>query len=414
MIEIVFWFLIVVIFFLLFFFGFFFGLEMVLMVVFCVCVYQFEKIGDWWVCVVGWLIVLCEWLIGVFFLGNNFVNILVLVLVIIVFLMFFGEVGVVIVMLVMIVFVLVFVEVLLKIWVIFNLEWFVLMVFFIVCFVVVVFGLIVIGVQWIVWVLLKLFGVNIGDDILVFFVYEELCGVVDFQYMEGGLEKGEWDCLGGFLDLVELEVFDVMVYCINMVVFNVDEDLVKLVEVVLVFFYICLLLWCGESDNFVGVLYVKDLLWVLNWVKGDVVKIDIFEIVVLVWFVLDMISLQDQLNVFLRCKVYFVLVVDEYGEVMGLVMFEDIFEEIVGEIVDEYDLELEGLCFQVDGLVIVDGLVFICDLNWVVDWDLLDDEVIMIVGFVIYEVWMILEEWQIFIFYGFCFMVLCWEKNCVI
>ena len=83
---------------------------------------------------------------------------------------------------------------------------------------------------------------------------------------------------------------------------------------------------------------------------------------------------------------HFALVVDEYGEVMGLVTLEDILEEIVGDISDEHDLVVAGVRPQPDGSVSVDGSVPIRDLNRAMDWNLPDDEATTIAGLVIHEV----------------------------
>ena len=88
----------------------------------------------------------------------------------------------------------------------------------------------------------------------------------------------------------------------------------------------------------------------------------------------DTTTLQDQLNAFLRRKSHFAIVVDEYGEVEGLVTLEDIIEEIVGEIADEHDVDVEGVKQEADGSVVVDGSVPIRDLNRALDWSLPDDE----------------------------------------
>ncbi len=125
----------------------------------------------------------------------------------------------------------------------------------------------------------------------------------------------------------------------------------------------------------------------------------------------DTTSLQDQLNAFLKRKAHFALVIDEYGEVMGLVTLEDILEEIVGEISDEHDVELAGVRPQPDGSIIVDGGVPIRDLNRAVDWRLPDDEATTIAGLVIHEARMIPEERQAFTFHGYRFTVLKREKN---
>jgi len=411
MTETALWLAIAAVFVLLFLSGFFSGSETALTAASRARIHQMEKTGDWRARVAMALIANRERLIGALLLGNNLVNILASALATSVFLTLFGDAGVALATLVMTAMVLVFSEVLPKTWAISNPERFALAVSPIVRFVVAVFGPIVIGVEWIVRNILKLVGVNVGDDKSILSPHEELRGAVDLQHIEGGLEKGERDRLGGLLDLAELEVSDVMVHRTNMVALNIDDDPDKLVNSALSSPYTRLPLWRGETDNFVGVLHAKDLLRALHAAGGDAATVNILEIASPAWFVPDTTSLQDQLNAFLRHKAHFALVVDEYGEVMGLVTLEDILEEIVGEIADEHDVELEGLRPQADGSVIVDGSVPIRDLNRAADWSLPDDEATTIAGLVIHEARMIPEERQIFTFHGFRFTVLRREKN---
>jgi Mg2+/Co2+ transporter CorB len=122
-------------------------------------------------------------------------------------------------------------------------------------------------------------------------------------------------------------------------------------------------LWQGSLDNIVGVLHAKDLLRELSEVGNDYAKLDIMKLAMKPWFVPDTTALQDQLNAFLRRKSHFAIVVDEYGEVEGLLTLEDILEEIVGDIADEHDVEVQGVRQEADGSVVVDGSVPIRDLN---------------------------------------------------
>ncbi|MFL5023928.1 MAG: transporter associated domain-containing protein, partial [Microvirga sp.] len=129
------------------------------------------------------------------------------------------------------------------------------------------------------------------------------------------------------------------------------------------------------------------------------------------WFVPDVRPLSEQLKAFRRRKTPFALVVDEYGEVMGLVTLEDILEEIVGEIADEHDVTVSGVRPQGDGSVNVDGGVPIRDLNRAMDWNLPDDEATTIAGLVIHEAQTIPDTGQIFTFHGFRFQVLRKSRN---
>jgi Mg2+/Co2+ transporter CorB len=105
------------------------------------------------------------------------------------------------------------------------------------------------------------------------------------------------------------------------------------------------------------------------------------------------------------------LVVDEYGEVQGLITLEDILEEIVGQIADEHDAGDVHIRPQADGTVNVDGTVAVRDLNRQMDWDLPDDEWTTIAGLVIHEAQTIPEPGQVFTFYGYRFEILRKSRN---
>src|SRR4029078_4044375 len=86
----------------------------------------------------------------------------------------------------------------------------------------------------------------------------------------------------------------------------------------------------------VGVLHAKDLLRAIQLAEGDISKVDVAAIALEPWFVPEMRPPSEQLKAFRRRKTHFALVVDEYGEVEGLVTLEDILEEIVGDITSEH------------------------------------------------------------------------------
>jgi Mg2+/Co2+ transporter CorB len=240
--------------------------------------------------------------------------------------------------------------------------------------------------------------------------HEEPRGVAE-PHRDGNHAKQERGRTGALLDLHGLEVSDVMVHRLNMRSVNADDPPEAVVREILRSPHTRMPLWRESLDNIVGVLHAKDLLRALNDVGNDFSRIDVMKIAAKPWFVPDTTTLQDQLNAFLRRKAHFAIVVDEYGEVEGLVTLEDIIEEIVGEIADEHDIDMQGVKQEADGSVVVDGSVSIRDLNRALDWELPDDEAVTIAGLVIHETQSIPEEKQAFTFHGKRFVVMKREKN---
>ena len=218
--------------------------------------------------------------------------------------------------------------------------------------------------------------------------------------------------LGGILDLRELEVSDVMVHRTKIEPVCGDDPPEKIVDAALTNEFTRIPIWSGDPDNFIGILNVKDLSRALHANGWDVGRLDLKSLYTPPWFVPDTTSLKDQLNAFLKRKSHFAFVVDEYGEVQGLVTLEDILEEIVGQISDEHDdTPDQGIRPQTDGRVVVDGSVPIRDLNRHLDWVLPDQEATTIAGLVIHEAQSIPDTGQVFTFYGYRFEVIKKSRN---
>ena len=241
--------------------------------------------------------------------------------------------------------------------------------------------------------------------------HDESRGAVDDFRRDGQVVREDRARIGRLSDLDELEVSDVMVHRTNMRSVNADNPPEAVVREILQSPHTRMPLWKGSLDNIVGVLHAKDLLRALNDVGNDFSKIDVMKIASKPWFVPDTTTLQEQLNAFLRRKAHFAIVVDEYGEVEGLVTLEDIIEEIVGEIADEHDIDVQGVKQEADGSVVVDGTVSIRDLNRALAWDLPDEEATTIAGLVIHETQLIPDEKQAFTFHGKRFVVMKRDKN---
>jgi Mg2+/Co2+ transporter CorB len=273
------------------------------------------------------------------------------------------------------------------------------------------FGPVTLAIEKLVRLMLRPFGVRIGAHQSILSAADEIRGQVDLLHKEGSVARAERDMLGGLLDLRDLTVADVMVHRTKMRTINADLSSEEIVREVLASPYTRLPLWRETHENIVGVLHAKDLLRALDAVGGNPSLLKVEAIALETWFVPDTTSLRDQLKAFLSKKTHFALVVDEYGEVQGLVTLEDILEEIVGDIKDEHDVSVQGVRPQPDGSVNVDGSVPIRDLNRAMDWDLPDEEATTVAGLVIHEARAIPDAGQVFNFHGFRFQVLRKSRN---
>jgi Mg2+/Co2+ transporter CorB len=367
--------------------------------------------GDTRAAMVNRLIERRDRLIGALLIGNNLVNILGSSLATSMFLSVFGPTGVVYATIAMTVLLVLFAEVLPKSWAISNPDRFALTVAPVVNLFVLLFGPLSQVVNWIVRRVLGVFGVNLADDSSMLSAHDELRGTVEVLHKEGAFVKADRDRVGGLLDLAELEVTDIMVHRTKMRSVNGDDPAEVIVREILESPYTRMPVWREDTDNIVGIIHAKDLLRALHDVDNDPSKIDVRKIAAKPWFVPDTTSLQDQLNAFLRRKQHVAIVVDEYGEVEGLVTLEDILEEIVGEIADEHDIDVQGVRQEPDGSYLVDGSVPIRDLNRALDWALPDEEATTVAGLVIHEAQMIPNEQQAFTFHGMRFEVIRREKN---
>lgn len=267
------------------------------------------------------------------------------------------------------------------------------------------------AIEFVVRLFLKMTPGKADDDANILAAREEIRGTIDLQAKEGTVAKGDANMLGGVLDLRDLQVADIMVHRTKMETISADDTPAKVLEELLKSQYTRAPVWQDEPENIVGVLHTKDLLAALARSGWDPSRLDIMSFATAPWFVPDTTTLKDQLNQFLKKKAQMALVVDEYGEVQGLITLEDILEEIVGQIADEHDTQETHIRLQPDGTVNVDGTVAIRDLNRHLDWDLPDEEATTIAGLVIHEAQTIPEPGQQFTFHGYRFEILRKSRN---
>lgn len=281
----------------------------------------------------------------------------------------------------------------------------------VVSLVVALLGPVLAGIDAAVRATLRPFGVKAGTEQPFRSAHKELRGAVDLLQRAGNVEKADRDFLGGLLDLRELTVADVMIHRTDVIMADAADPPAKILEEVLTRPVTRLPLWQNTPENIVGILQVQDLFRAIYSAENDLTRIDVMTLARPAWFVPETRPLIEQLKAFRRRKMPFAVVVDEYGEMMGILTIEDILEEIVGDITDERDVQVAGVRLLPDGSVNVDGVVPIRDLNRAMDWNLPDADATTIAGLVIHEAQSIPEPGQSFTFHGFRFQVLRKQRN---
>jgi Mg2+/Co2+ transporter CorB len=360
-----------------------------------------------------------ERLIGAVLLGNNLVNILAAALATSLFTRLFGDSGVALATLVMTLLVLIFAEVLPKTYAITNSEGAASFVSAPIRALVIIFAPIVATVRITVRAILRLFGakmINLDEDDAA---QQEIAGAIALSHSEGNFEKDDRDRLLGALDLKDREVEEIMLHRSDIEIIDAAASPQDIVTQSLASRYTRLPIFKDEPENIIGIIHTKDLLREVDkLVRGEdggpdaIDRLNITDIAREAYFVPETTPLDDQMREFLRRKAHFALVVDEYGDLQGLITLEDILEEIVGEITDEHDEDAEILDGKdTSGNFKIDGSATIRDVNRMHEWNLPDDEANTIAGLVIHEAQMIPKIGQVFSFHGFRFEIAGRDQN---
>ncbi|WP_126977298.1 HlyC/CorC family transporter [Frigidibacter oleivorans] len=360
-----------------------------------------------------------ERLIGALLLGNNVVNILSASLATALLTRLFGQSGVALATLVMTALVLVFSEVMPKTYAITNSEAAAARVAPPVRVLVLVLSPVVSVVRTLVRGLLWLVGVRTDPRAAMFSVRDEILGALALGHQEGTVEKEDRDRLLGALDLADRTVEEIMLPRGQIEMIDAELDPREIVKAVLASSHTRLPIYRTERENILGILHSKDLLRAVerNAATGPdgrakLSELDVLSVAMPAYFVPETTPLDEQMREFLKRRTHFALVVDEYGDLRGLITLEDIIEEIVGEIADEFDpAEAEAIKKTPEGDWLVDGSVTIRDLNRAQDWHLPDDEANTVAGLVIHEAETIPTQGQVFTFHGFRFEVVARKNN---
>jgi Mg2+/Co2+ transporter CorB len=175
--------------------------------------------------------------------------------------------------------------------------------------------------------------------------------------------------LSSILDLEDLTVEDIMIPAAEMVGIDLNNP-DEAESIIKSSFYSRLPVFRGSFDNMIGVLHLKDSHEFIECIENNQ-SVDPF--LSETYFVSQSTKLTHQLREFQNLDKNIGLVVDEYGEIEGLISIEDLFSEIVGKFNQQNLQKPDALYVRSDGSIIVEGNYKIRDLNKQLEWELPED-----------------------------------------
>ncbi len=297
-----------------------------------------------------------DYLIGGILLGNNFVNILAASIATLLSIKLYGEGSVIIASMILTVVILIFAENTPKTFAAKNPEKIALPASWLLELVIKFFKPVIFLISFISKSILKIFGLkgeikdNLNSD-------ELRMAVKDSKSM---MTSSYQRMLLNIIDLEKVKVEDIMIPHNELVIADIDDeeelfDQFKRIQ------HNRLLIFEGSENNVIGTIHMRDLL--NSYAKDEVDISKIKELIREPYFIPEGTSLSQQLEHFKDQKRRLGIVVDEYGEVQGMVVLDDILEEIVGQFTSSQGESIDEITLQEDGSYLVDPRISIRELN---------------------------------------------------
>ena len=217
--------------------------------------------------------------------------------------------------------------------------------------------------------LLKLFGVEVKENSLTSLTHEELRTVVNDEGTTISTEHQQM--LIGVLDLEKITAEDIMIPKNEIIGIDLEDDWDDIVTQLKNISYTRIPVYRNNIDNVVGFLHLRK--FILKILDKDLEREDLEKVIREPYFIPEGTNLKKLLLEFQGNKRRLSLVVDEFGDIQGMVTLEDLLEEIVGEFTNDpatYDVEIHP---QQDGTYLVDGSSHVRDINKALTWHLHDD-----------------------------------------
>ncbi len=308
-------------------------------------------------------------LIGIILIGNNFVNIFASAIATVIAVRLFGDGGILVATLILTIVILIFSEVTPKTIAAVHPEKLAFPFSIPLLFLLRIFYPLVWMVNKVSNSLVRLLGFDMDSEDAHHLSTEELKTVV---YEAGSrIPVRHQDMLVNILDLEKVSVSDIMVPRHEVVGINIEDNIDDIMQTIMNCHHTRLPVYQGNLDNVVGILHMRNISKLID--TETVNKNEIMQLTRASYFVPETTTLHTQLINFQKKKRRIAMVVDEYGDVQGIVTLEDILEEIVGKFTTNMAEESDDIHPQDDGSFLIDGSANIREINRALDWQLPTD-----------------------------------------
>jgi Mg2+/Co2+ transporter CorB len=216
------------------------------------------------------------------------------------------------------------------------------------------------------------------------FTEADLRGALNLGLEHGALATQQYHMLDAVLDLDNLTVADVMIHRSAIASINITTPPAELPKLLGELKHTRIMVYDGTPENLIGTLYVRDYLAALAGAPSRH-QVALRPLLRPLYFVPETTPAGHQLLEFLRLHSHLALVVDEYGDIQGLISLEDILEEIVGDIPDELDAPAENPTRNADGSITLLGNTPVRDANRQYGWALPDKSAVTLAGLMVEE-----------------------------
>lgn len=180
-------------------------------------------------------------------------------------------------------------------------------------------------------------------------------------------EQGQ-NMMLSILDLEKVTVDDIMVPRAEIIGIDIDDDMGDILSLLASSQHTRLPVYKDDIDNMLGILHLRRVARFLA--AEEMTKAELLQLTEEPYYVPEATPLHTQLINFQKEKKRIALVVNEYGDVRGIVTLEDILEEIVGEFTTDFAANMPEIHPQDDGSYLIDGLAVLRDINRALGWDL--------------------------------------------